>query len=286
MITDQAVYNILPDDYSDMKRRIPLNLVNGISLSAVSTEFVIHVPDEYDYRYKSDRKEIICDLLAALYRRKTGSRMMVTQVTEPELKDITVTKDERKDMSRDEIMRRKERMRSEQHDSDGEEGKAAASEASAQLDDAGGAEKACLDDFDLLKVIGRGSFGKVMQVRKKSNGKVYAMKILKKDTIVARNQVEHTKTERNVLEYIRHPFIVSLRYAFQTKNKLYFVLDYCAGGELFFHLGKMGKFSEPLAKFYVAEIVLAIEYLVRFAQMMLSACHHFARRILSLFLVA
>ena len=254
MITDQAVYNILPDDYSDMKRRIPLNLVNGISLSAVSTEFVIHVPDEYDYRYKSDRKEIICDLLAALYRRKTGSRMMVTQVTEPELKDITVTKDERKDMSRDEIMRRKERMRSEQHDSDGEEGKAAASEASAQLDDAGGAEKACLDDFDLLKVIGRGSFGKVMQVRKKSNGKVYAMKILKKDTIVARNQVEHTKAERLILQALQHPFLMGLRFAFQTSTKLYFVLDYLQGGELFFHLKSKRRFNEDEARTFTLHL--------------------------------
>lgn len=87
------------------------------------------------------------------------------------------------------------------------------------------------------------------------------MKILKKGNIIKRNQVEHTKTERNVLEYIRHPFIVSLRYAFQTPQKLYFILDYCAGGELFFHLSKMGKFSEDLARFYAAEMVLALEYL-------------------------
>lgn len=146
---------------------------------------------------------------------------------------------------------------------------AASSSASASSSAAGGAEDPTahsvvrLEDFHLLKVIGKGSFGKVMLVRKIDTGDVFAMKVLSKDHVVKRNQVEHTKTERNVLEYIRHPFIVSLRYAFQTKNKLYFVLDYCAGGELFFHLGKMGKFSEPLAKFYVAEIVLAIEYLVR-----------------------
>eukprot|EP00455_Lapot_gusevi_P020628 TRINITY_DN21838_c0_g2_i1.p1 TRINITY_DN21838_c0_g2~~TRINITY_DN21838_c0_g2_i1.p1 ORF type:complete len:418 (+),score=72.88 TRINITY_DN21838_c0_g2_i1:49-1302(+) len=118
-----------------------------------------------------------------------------------------------------------------------------------------------LEDFALLKVIGKGSFGKVLQVRKIDTGEIFAMKVLKKENIIKRNQVEHTKTERNVLEYVRHPFIVALRYAFQTRNKLYFVLDYCAGGELFFHLGKAGKFSEKLAKFYAAEIVLALEYL-------------------------
>jgi serine/threonine protein kinase len=109
-------------------------------------------------------------------------------------------------------------------------------------------------------VIGKGSFGKVFLVRECESGKIYAMKVLQKENIIKRNQVEHTKTERNVLGYIKHPFIVRLNMAFQTKDKLYFVLDYCAGGELFFHLGKMGKFSEPRARFYAAEIALALEH--------------------------
>ena len=73
--------------------------------------------------------------------------------------------------------------------------------------------------------------------------------------------MEHTKTERNVLGYVNHPFIVGLKMAFQSRDKLYFVLDYCAGGELFFHLSKVGKFSESRAAFYAAEIVLALEYI-------------------------
>jgi serine/threonine protein kinase len=89
---------------------------------------------------------------------------------------------------------------------------------------------------------------------------IYALKVLRKDNIIRRNQVEHTKTERNVLGYVKHPFIVGMNMAFQSKDKLYFVLDYCAGGELFFHLGKLGKFPEPRARFYAAEIFLAISY--------------------------
>mmetsp|Transcript_20516 Transcript_20516/g.28667 ORF Transcript_20516/g.28667 Transcript_20516/m.28667 type:complete len:534 (-) Transcript_20516:362-1963(-) len=118
-----------------------------------------------------------------------------------------------------------------------------------------------LEDFSLLKVIGKGSFGKVMLVRKLDTKKVYAMKVLHKANVIKRNQVEHTRTERNVLEYIRHPFIVTLRYAFQTKLKLYFVLDYCPGGELFFHLGRAGRFPESRARFYAAQITLALQYL-------------------------
>lgn len=115
-------------------------------------------------------------------------------------------------------------------------------------------------DFTLLKVVGKGSFGKVMMVRKKDNRRIYAMKVLRKANIIKRNQVAHTKTERNVLGRIDHPFIVGLNFAFQTKDKLYFVLDYCAGGELFFHLGNEGRFSERRAGFYAAQITLALEH--------------------------
>jgi len=76
-----------------------------------------------------------------------------------------------------------------------------------------------------------------------------------------RNQVEHTKTERNVLKAVEHPFIVRIFHAFQTPKRLHFVLEFCAGGELFFHLSRSGRFIEPTAKFYAGELLLAIEYL-------------------------
>lgn len=117
-----------------------------------------------------------------------------------------------------------------------------------------------LDSFKMIKVIGKGSFGKVFLVREIKTGEMFALKVLRKDNIIKRNQVEHTRTERSVLGYVKHPFIVGLNMAFQSKDKLYFVLDYCAGGELFFHLGKLGKFPESRACFYAAEITLAISY--------------------------
>lgn len=105
-----------------------------------------------------------------------------------------------------------------------------------------------------------GSFGKVFLVRDKASNTIYALKVLKKDYIIRKNQVEHTKTERSVLGYAKHPFIVGLNMAFQTNDKLFFVLDYCSGGELFFHLGKVGRFTEERSKFYAAQIILALEY--------------------------
>jgi len=117
------------------------------------------------------------------------------------------------------------------------------------------------DDFELLTVIGKGSFGKVMQVRKKDDGKIYAMKVLRKDTIIARKQVTHTKSEKNILMKIQHAFIVNLNYAFQTKDKLYMILDYINGGELFYHLKKEGRFAENRVKLYAAEIASALDHL-------------------------
>jgi len=107
----------------------------------------------------------------------------------------------------------------------------------------------------------KGSFGKVMQVKKKDDGKIYAMKVLRKEAIIARKQVAHTRAEKSILQKIQHPFIVRLHFAFQTKDKLYMILDYINGGELFYHLKKEGRFPEIRVKFYAAEIVCAMAHL-------------------------
>lgn len=87
------------------------------------------------------------------------------------------------------------------------------------------------------------------------------MKILKKKRIRELNQVEHTKTERRILERIKHPFIVRLAYAFKDHEKLYFVLNYCRGGELFFYLSNLKRFKIEFACFYASNILLALKYL-------------------------
>ena len=93
-------------------------------------------------------------------------------------------------------------------------------------------------------MVGKGSYGKVLLVKKNDDHKVYAMKILKKKQMIKRNQVEHIKTERRILELIDNPFIIKLRFAFQTPQKLYLVMDYCPGGELFFHIQRVERFNE------------------------------------------
>uniref|UniRef100_A0A286XAG3 non-specific serine/threonine protein kinase n=1 Tax=Cavia porcellus TaxID=10141 RepID=A0A286XAG3_CAVPO len=120
-----------------------------------------------------------------------------------------------------------------------------------------------MNDFDYLKLLGKGTFGKVILVREKASGKYYAMKILKKEVIIAKDEVAHTLTESRVLKNTRHPFLTSLKYSFQTKDRLCFVMEYVNGGEvrmIFFSLLRTGV-SEDRTRFYGAEIVSALDYL-------------------------
>jgi p90 ribosomal S6 kinase len=126
-----------------------------------------------------------------------------------------------------------------------------------------GHEKGDPSQFELLKVLGEGSFGKVFLVRKvvgADNGRLYAMKVLKKATLKVRDR-HRTKMERNILVDVEHPFIVKLHYAFQTAGKLYLILDFLRGGDLFSRLSKEVMFTEEDVKFYLAELALALNHL-------------------------
>ncbi|XP_058846861.1 serine/threonine-protein kinase Sgk2-like isoform X1 [Acipenser ruthenus] len=117
-------------------------------------------------------------------------------------------------------------------------------------------------DFDFLTVIGKGSYGKVLLAKRKSDGKFYAVKVLQKKTVLKKKEQKNIMAERSVLlKSLKHPFLVGLHYSFQTPEKLYFVLDYVNGGELFFHLQRERCFLEPRARFYAAELASAIGYL-------------------------
>ncbi|KAK6337710.1 hypothetical protein TWF696_001193 [Orbilia brochopaga] len=118
-----------------------------------------------------------------------------------------------------------------------------------------------IEDFDLLKVVGKGSFGKVMQVRKKDTSRIYALKTIRKAHIISRAEVTHTLAERTVLAQIDNPFIVPLKFSFQSPEKLYLVLAFVNGGELFHHLQREGRFDINRSRFYTAELLCALECL-------------------------
>ncbi|KAJ5585121.1 uncharacterized protein N7459_004921 [Penicillium hispanicum] len=119
-------------------------------------------------------------------------------------------------------------------------------------------------DFQILKLIGKGTFGQVYQVKKKDTERIYAMKVLSKKVIIQKKEVAHTLGERNILvrtAMAASPFIVGLKFSFQTPTDLYLVTDYMSGGELFWHLQREGRFQEARAKFYIAELILALQHL-------------------------
>jgi p70 ribosomal S6 kinase len=122
-------------------------------------------------------------------------------------------------------------------------------------------QRVSIEDFEVLKVVGQGAFAKVYQVRKKGTSEIYAMKVMRKDKIMEKNHAEYMKAEREILTKIEHPFVVQLRYSFQTKYRLYLVLDFVNGGHLFFQLYHQGLFREDLARIYAAEIVSAVSHL-------------------------
>ncbi|QRV83850.1 Serine/threonine-protein kinase [Ceratobasidium sp. AG-Ba] len=118
-----------------------------------------------------------------------------------------------------------------------------------------------LKDFRILHTLGTGSFGRVHLACSRHNHRHYAIKVLNKAKVVQQKQVEHTNSERSVLASVRHPFIVNLWGTFQDVNNLFMVMDFVPGGELFTLLRKSKRFPSPVAKFYSAEVILAIDYL-------------------------
>ena len=268
MITNLAIYNLMPKDYKICKRRVLLQDLGGVTASTKNDEFVLHVPKEYDYRMMSLRKREIIDCLKALWGAlKNDAQMPVEFSSQASLKDVCVTK---KQAKKNKKLRASGTMPAKFGSGAGSQAKAAAGASAAPGASRGRSgtttwggrpSKIGVEDFELLKVIGRGSFGKVMMVRRHGEPKVYAMKILRKAAIVERNQVEHTRAEREILEEADHPFLMKLHFAFQTSSKLYLIMDMITGGELFFHLKNDRRFKEPRARLYCAEIVLGIGYL-------------------------
>ncbi|KAG9810853.1 Pkinase-domain-containing protein, partial [Aureobasidium melanogenum] len=121
--------------------------------------------------------------------------------------------------------------------------------------------KYTLQDFTINRTLGTGSFGRVHLVQSKHNQRFYAVKVLKKQQVVKMKQVEHTNDERRMLQKVKHPFLITLWGTFQDSKNLYMVMDFIEGGELFSLLRKSQRFPNPVAKFYAAEVTLALDYL-------------------------
>ena len=127
-------------------------------------------------------------------------------------------------------------------------------------------EEVSKDHFEPVKLIGKGGFSRVVEVRKKDSGALYAAKIMSKSFLLREHKVTQVLTELSVMAKCHHPFIMPLHWAFQSvtstqRTELFLIMDFCPGGELFFHLHNLGRLSEDQARFYIAEILLGLQCL-------------------------
>ncbi len=252
-----------------MKRRIDIAGIRGITASSLTDEFVIHGNDvEYDYDYVSGRRKKIIEFIAKSYQDLTFREMKLYELETKSLKNVvTLKKEKKKDqqfsrMPTTGLVDLKKYLYGDNNDAKTEQANQTKPNRSTTIIARHKTVKEVhVEDFITLKVLGRGSFGKVCLVEYVPTKEIYAMKSLKKDILIDQDQIENTLLEKEVLQLLDHPFLVGLVFCFQTEERIYFVMPFLRGGELFQHLRKFRIFDEEKVRFYACQIALALEHL-------------------------
>ncbi|KAJ4828414.1 hypothetical protein Tsubulata_022866 [Turnera subulata] len=122
-------------------------------------------------------------------------------------------------------------------------------------------DRTSIEDFEIIKPISRGAYGRVFLAKKRTTGDFFAIKVLRKSDMIRKNAVENILAERDILISARNPFVVRLFYSFTCRENLYLVMEYLNGGDLYSLLKNLGCLDEDMARIYIAEVVLALEYL-------------------------
>ena len=271
ILTDKALYNMKK---KALRRRLSYNDIRGITYSKLTYEFVIHGNDiEYDYQYLNQERNLIICLIAIFYQKATGKPLKLCEVQEKTLKNfVTGKKEKKKDNS---FSKMDEKFIIDTNDFIAQNKKEISGGGKGSGGDGDNKKKrgntifskhktiktVSLEDFETKKVLGRGSFGKVCLVQYKPTKEYYAMKSLKKDVLLDQEQVESTILEKKILQTLDHPFLVGMVFCFQTEERIYFVMPFIRGGELFQHLRTEKFFKEDKVRFYAASIGLALDYL-------------------------
>lgn len=270
VITDKAIYNFKK---RSLKRRIDLTIVLGITISKITDEFVIHGADkEYDYDYVSRKRREIIETIARAYFTLRNEKIKFCIINDKSLKNFVTLKKEKKAQPNFTRMQKSSETDIDDYlQSDNPIGTLTNGSASAANPERNRTKtvfanhktvkEVKLEDFEILKVIGRGSFGKVCLVKYRPTQEIYAMKSLKKDILIEQEQIENTLLEKEILQTIDYPLLCGLVFCFQTQERIYFVMPFLNGGELFQHLRKFRTFDEEKVRFYGAQIALALQYL-------------------------
>ena len=268
ILTDKALYNMKK---KSLRRKIAYTDIRGITYSKLTYEFVIHGnDDEYDYQYiHQDRNLIIC-FIAIFYQALAFKPIQICEVEEKTLKNyVTQKKEKKKDYSFSKMdpkflidtadfINQNLKEISANSEKDIKEEKKLRNTLFSRHKTVKSVE---LNDFQIIKVLGRGTFGKVCLVQYKPTKEYFAMKSLKKDVLLDMDQVQSTILEKKILQSLDHPFLVGMIFCFQTEERIYFIMPFIRGGELFQHLRTEKFFKEDKARFYAASMGLALDYL-------------------------
>lgn len=266
-----------------LKRRLSINAILGITISQITDEFIVHGMDtEYDYNYVSAKRKEIIRLINQGYKDIEHRSLKICEVNEKSLKSYVTTKVDKKEqpnftrmdmknaypidkyLEKFETKKTNNNVNMEQNDGNSlsiHKGKNGKGRTNTMFSRHKKYNEVKLEEFKIIRVIGRGSFGKVCLVEFLPTNEIYAMKSLKKDVLIEQEQIENTLLEKEILQTIDYPFLCGLVFCFQTEERIYFVMPFLSGGELFQHLRKFRTFDEDKVRFYGAQIALALEYL-------------------------
>ena len=253
-------------------------MVLGITISKLTDEIVIHasggIEEEYDYYYVYAKKKKIIENIARPFKALTGKNLVLIEFDQKSLKNVVTTKKEKKkdpnfsrmpttglidvhvflnpEINHSNNNNNIANLNSTNQSSvlnitintNNNNQAIRSSKSSTLYTKKKEVKEVKLEDFQILKVLGRGSFGKVCLVEYLPTKEILAMKSLKKDVLLDQDQIENTLLEKKILESLDHPFLVGLVFCFQTDDRIFFVMPFLRGGELFQHLKKMKFFTE------------------------------------------
>ena len=265
ILTDKAIYNLKK---TALKRRIDYKIIIGISVSKVSDEFVIHCEDiDYDYHFNSKRKKTIIEIITKNYEAIRGESLKLFEINLAKLNTFVTTKKDKEKQQRISRM-----PTAGQVDiSDYLFGNASKTNINSIVMPKKGKGKVrqntfqdvdvSFDDFEIIKIIGRGSVGKIALVKYKNDGNLYAMKSMRKDQIISEGTVDNILIEKNILMEGQCEFILTITFFFQSPERIYFVCPFMKGGDLFHKLQSEIFLPENVVKFYAAQIAIALQHL-------------------------
>ena len=261
IITDKAIYNLKK---LSLKRRIDLKTLIGITISKNSEEFVIHCKNiDYDYHYSSPRRKIIIEIISKNYEINVEQEIKLFELQDKNLNEYVTSKEEKEKQISYTRMPKNIKSLNVKDYLFGNQSKTEIDKNKNIVPIKPKFKYIAVNynDFEIIKVIGRGFIGKILLVKYKKDGKYYAMKMMRKDQIISEELQDNILLEKNILIESQNEFILSLSFFFQTKERIYFITPFIKGGDLYHKLKKDKFLKEDLVKFYSAQIIIALQYL-------------------------